>query len=72
MFVKVINSSNINGKPYAKLEQKLPLTSSCSSLESTYSSSSASYTYKPKSKNVVSFIFYLFCYSIYILYLLNK
>lgn len=44
----------LNGKSNIKVEQKHPLTSSCSSLESTYSSSSASYTSKPVSINPVS------------------
>lgn len=51
----------LNGKSNTKVEQKHPLTSSCSSLESTYSSSSVGYTSKPVSINSVShFKFYLF------------
>ncbi|XP_025412792.1 tudor domain-containing protein 7-like isoform X2 [Sipha flava] len=46
-----IHPLNINGKSDPKLDQKLPLTSSCSSLESTYSSSSTGYTSKSTTLN---------------------
>lgn len=52
----------LNGKSYSKPQQKLPHTSSSSSLESTYSSSSASYSSKPTSINPVSNLNY--CYYI--------
>lgn len=57
LFTKGTHLLNINGKSYSK-QQKLPPTSSCSSLESIYSSSSAGYTSK-STLNSVSFFFLL-------------
>jgi len=54
---------NENAKSYNKLE-RIPLTSSCSSLESTYSSSSASY--KPKHTSVSFTFFTLLVFVIFI------
>lgn len=54
-FIKV--TYPLNGQPFNNQDKHVPLTSSCSSLESAYSSSSAGCTYNiPLSKNSVSLL----------------
>lgn len=54
LFIKV-TTYPLNGQSFNNQEKHFPLTSSCSSLESAYSSSSTGYTYNfPVSKNSVS------------------